>query len=115
MSYFKTSEFTCKCCGKTIVSGYLIHLLNNIREAFGKPIVVNSGYRCKKHNKKVGSKDNSAHRRGTAADIKCDNSIDRFKIIRLAYEVGFKRMGLEGRFLHLDVDTELPQNVFWTY
>ena len=78
-------------------------------------MIVNSGYRCKKHNEKVGSKENSAHRRGTAADIKCTNSIDRFKIIKLAYEAGFKRMGLEGNFIHLDVDEELSQYVFWLY
>lgn len=115
MSYFKTDEFKCSCCNKVIVSGWLIHLLNKVRGTYGKPMIVNSGYRCKKHNKKVGGKDNSAHRRGTAADIKCTNSVDRFKIIELAYEAGFKRLGLEGSFIHLDVDEELPQHVFWVY
>jgi len=115
MSYFKTDEFKCPCCDKVKVSGWLIHLLNKVRESFGKPMVINSGYRCKKHNGKVGGKENSAHRRGTAADIKCTNSIDRFLIIKYALEAGYKRIGVSKDFIHLDVDEELPRNVFWVY
>ncbi len=113
MSYFKDTEFKCKCCSKIIVSAWLVHLLNKVRDIYGKPMIVNSGYRCKKHNEKVGGKENSAHRRGTAADIKCTNSHDRFIIIKLAYEVGFKRLKPYSTFIHLDVDEELPQEVLW--
>lgn len=113
MSYFKDSEFKCPCCGKVIISAWLIHLLNKIREAYGKPIHVNSGYRCKKYNKKVGGKPNSAHRRGTAADIKCTNSTMRYLIIKYALEAGFKRIGVYDTFIHLDVDVELPSEVLW--
>ena len=115
MSYFKESEFKCPCCGKVIVSAWLIHLLNRIREALGLPMIVSSGYRCKKHNKKVGGKKNSAHRRGTAADIKCTNSAIRYLIIKYALEVGFKRIGVSSDFIHLDVDGELPPEVLWVY
>lgn len=114
MSYFKTDEFTCPCCGKVIVSGYLIHKLNNMREAFGKPIYVNSGYRCKERNIDVGGSLNSAHCRGTAADIKCDNSTDRYILVRLALELGFDRIGVYETWIHLDVDEELPKPRLWT-
>lgn len=36
----------------------------------GKPIMVNSAYRCKQVNDAVGSKDSSQHRIGCAADIR---------------------------------------------
>jgi len=36
----------------------------------GKPIMVNSGFRCKLVNDSVGSKDTSQHRLGCAADIR---------------------------------------------
>jgi zinc D-Ala-D-Ala carboxypeptidase len=36
----------------------------------GKPIIVNSAYRCKLVNDAVGSKDTSQHLRGCAADIR---------------------------------------------
>lgn len=115
MSYFKSDEFKCPCCGEVTVSGYLIHLLNKIRESLGKPMHVNSGYRCKKHNKKVGGKPSSAHRRGTAADIKCTNSAMRYLIVKYALEAGFKRIGVGDGFVHLDVDSELPLEVLWIY
>jgi hypothetical protein len=36
----------------------------------GKPIMVNSAFRCKQVNDAVGSKDSSQHRTGCAADIR---------------------------------------------
>jgi uncharacterized protein YcbK (DUF882 family) len=115
MSYFKELEFKCPDCGKVIVSAWLIHLLNRVREAYEKPMIVNSGYRCEKYNKKIGGKENSAHRRGTAADIKCTNSADRYLMLLLAYEAGFRRIGVGSDFIHLDVDESLPQKVLWVY
>lgn len=45
------------------------NVLEPARERLGKPIVVNSGYRCQVHNKTVGGVANSQHMRGEAADI----------------------------------------------
>lgn len=45
------------------------NVLDPIREAYKKPIIVNSGYRCIELNRAVGSKDNSQHILGLAADI----------------------------------------------
>jgi zinc D-Ala-D-Ala carboxypeptidase len=39
----------------------------------GKPIMVNSAFRCKAVNDAVGSKDTSQHRIGCAADIRVPN------------------------------------------
>ena len=44
-------------------------LLDPIREAWGEPIVVSSGYRCKELNALVGGVKNSHHLLGCAADI----------------------------------------------
>lgn len=44
-------------------------VLQPIREAWGKPIVVSSGYRCPKLNKSVGGVNTSQHAFGSAADI----------------------------------------------
>lgn len=48
---------------------YLIERLDNIREKWGSPIIVTSGYRPEKLNKAVGGSRTSAHRIGMAADI----------------------------------------------
>jgi hypothetical protein len=49
----------------------LAELLEGVKEALGgKPVMVNSGFRCKAVNDSVGSKDTSQHRLGCAADIR---------------------------------------------
>ena len=45
------------------------NVLDPLREAYGKPIRVTSGYRCAKLNKIVGGAARSAHMYGYAADI----------------------------------------------
>ncbi len=45
------------------------HVLDPLREAWGGPIRVNSGYRCPQLNKAVGGTPGSQHQRGEAADI----------------------------------------------
>lgn len=44
-------------------------VLDPLRKAWGKPILVNSGYRCPALNNAVGGKPSSQHLRGEAADI----------------------------------------------
>ena len=45
------------------------NVLDPLRKAYGKPIVVSSGYRCEALNKAVGGSKTSDHMNGRAADI----------------------------------------------
>ena len=77
MKWFKEKEFACKCCGqlpplaRENVKAVVCEVLDPVREKLAMPIVVNSGYRCEKHNKDVGGVRNSQHLRGEAADVTC--------------------------------------------
>lgn len=56
-------------------------ILDPLREWYGKPIRVNSGYRCKALNKAVGSKaKNSQHLYGEAADITAGSKEENEKL-----------------------------------
>lgn len=44
-------------------------VLQPLRVAYNKPIIVTSGFRCAELNKLLGGKPNSQHLRGQAADI----------------------------------------------
>ena len=44
-------------------------VLEPLRQHFGQPIVINSGYRCPALNRAVGGARNSYHLQGRAADI----------------------------------------------
>ena len=47
----------------------LIAVLDSLREEWGKPIYVTSGFRCPDLNKAVGGVNTSAHLTGNAADL----------------------------------------------
>ena len=47
-----------------------VEILQVIRDEYGKPIIVTSGFRCDKLNKAVGGAKNSQHTKGEAADIR---------------------------------------------
>lgn len=44
--------------------------LNYLRQLYGSPIIINSGYRDDGHNKRVGGVLNSQHKEGIAFDIR---------------------------------------------
>ena len=46
------------------------NVLNPLREKFGKPILITSGFRSPELNKSVGGKPTSQHTKGEAVDIK---------------------------------------------
>ena len=50
-------------------------VLDPLREAWGAPIIVNSGYRCPELNKAVGGAKASYHMQGMAADIRPKNGL----------------------------------------
>ncbi len=68
----------------------LTKLINNVlqplRDAYKKPIVVNSGYRCPDLNKAVGGVKTSQHLVGQAADIRSvsDSKTDNKELFDLA-------------------------------
>lgn len=60
------------------------NILDPLREAWGKPVTVNSGYRCPALNRAVGGSRTSHHLRGMAADITTGNKADNRRLFQLA-------------------------------
>ena len=68
---FKVREFRCKDGTDTVmVDETLTVVLQCIREHFGKPVTITSGYRTPAHNAAVGGAKSSQHLLGRAADIR---------------------------------------------
>lgn len=63
------------------------NVLDPLREAYGKPIYVNSGYRCPALNKAVGGVNTSEHQSGRAADIDTHDYNENKKLFELAQEL----------------------------
>lgn len=114
---FKSTEFDCHgkgCCSETLVDQKLVEYAQKIRDHFGKPVNVSSGYRCLTHNRSIGSGDGSQHVKGGAADIYI-NGVAPIEIARYAENLGIKGIGLyeteaDGYFVHIDVRTS---KAFW--
>ena len=68
---FTVAEFACKDGSDPVfVDSSLAALLQKIRDHFGRPVVITSGYRTVAHNKSVGGAAYSQHLYGRAADIR---------------------------------------------
>lgn len=71
---------------KANLTALVANILDPLREAYGKPIVVSSGYRCAKLNRAVGGVARSQHITGQAADIQSvsKSKADHKKLFELA-------------------------------
>ena len=79
-------------------------VLDPLREAYGKPIRVNSGYRCPRLNTLVGGSLNSQHMRGEAADIQpvIGNESDLDELAQILIANGkFDQLILYPTFIHV--------------
>ncbi len=74
-------------------------VLQPLRDSWGKPMHINSGYRCPDLNKAVGGQPTSQHVKGEAADIASDNPVE---LARLAVrmKLPFDQMILYPTFVH---------------
>ncbi len=120
LKHFKLDEFKCPCCGENKMDRQFLLILDEIRDYAGIPFIITSGYRCKKHNKEIGGKPNSAHLNGLAADIKCTISYNRAiivnSIVHFVHKIGIPlRIGIAINFIHFDIDKEKPNPVIWVY
>lgn len=54
----------------------VMYILDLVRTYIGKPILINSGYRCEKLNEMVGGVQKSMHTKGLAADFRTEKKED---------------------------------------
>lgn len=130
--YFSKDEFLCSCCGEALMVHEFVRKLDAIRLAYGKPLRVNSGYRCPTHNNNISSTGlTGPHTTGRAVDF----GVARADVHRLLGAIhrtaatvgdvdntyfmtgfGFNQKGpTESRFIHLDDLIDGPRPNVWTY
>ena len=82
------------------VKALVDNVLQPLRDAWGKPLHINSGYRSMKLNEAVGGVPTSQHIMGQAADVRCS---DPLALARLVKKLGleFDQMILYPTFVHL--------------
>ena len=102
--HFHLREFECPCCRCVMLAPRLLCRLEVLRELWGKPIVVTSGYRCTEHNVWVKGSPKSLHMRGQAADIVVPFE-EQEAVVAMARNADFSSVIPYGKrnFIHLGV------------
>lgn len=115
--FFKYSEFNSPDLENSglNMNTLFLYKLEKARIHSKIPYIIISGYRTKKHNKKIKGVYNSSHLKGLASDIKYNNTRECFTIINSLLHVGFTRIGVNRSSIHVDDDNTKPKKVFWTY
>lgn len=113
--YFKIDEFKCKCCGKLpkgMPPDELVDVLVEIREHFGKPLIIRSPYRCPENNKRNQGASRSRHLVGDAVDfiVKEIPTKEVFRHVLQTYNdkpyglaISINPYNEFGGFIHLDI------------
>ena len=101
--HFKLSEFQSPDTKEVKVDEKLIERLEKLRKRIGQPLVINSGYRTKEHNKSVGGADDSLHLPGKAADMAKVKGLTIDEMAVLAQKMGFDGIGKYNWGIHADV------------
>lgn len=102
MKYFTIPELTASAKARALgidntpppgvkikLSTLVNNLLDPIREKWGGPITVNSGYRCPELNNRVGGVPTSQHVRGEAADITVGSPAKNNQLFKMIVDGGF--------------------------
>lgn len=119
--YFNTSTDSkllcpCGCDAPDWVIKNLIQVCtqaDKIRERLGRPVSVNSGYRCKAYNKKIGGALLSQHCKGTALDLNVNfNAGWALAIWNQAKQIpGIGGVGIYDTFCHIDTRPRLLNRI----
>ena len=121
MKHFTQAELACKHCGVFNLHSGFGEELDALREAFGQPMVVRSGCRCKEHNDRPAAEggagghplslhicDHPAHadkgqQGALAIDIATPDGPYRGRLFTIAWTRGWSvGWNAKLRFLHLD-------------
>jgi zinc D-Ala-D-Ala carboxypeptidase len=114
---FTKAEFECRHTGQCHMKPEFMAKLQALRNEYGKPMTITSGYRHWTHPVEARKGHTTGeHTKGACADIACSNGGDRFTLVRLALKHGFTRIGIAKNFVHLGIGAPgLPNNVIWDY
>lgn len=115
--YFTEEDFE-RCapsCRMSDMDRDFMLMLDKARHLSGVPFRLNSAYRSKAWELAKGRSGNSAHCKGKAVDIRCLSEEERYKIIHSLLLVGFTRIGINGRYIHVDNDSLKRPFVVWMY
>lgn len=117
--WFSESEFqSCTpSCSLQDMDQSFMDDLDWVREDAGIPLVITCGHRSSEWDRVRGRSGTGAHtmKPCPTVDIRCNTSINRYKIVRSLIRRGFTRIGIAKTFIHADKSKKHSQGVTWLY
>ena len=122
--FFKATEFI----ESQKLRPEMIHALDDLRFRFGRSLIVTSSYREPAQNAQVGGVTRSAHTLAadgfySGVDLTTQGALARINkkvpgyemwtLFIIARELGFRRIGIYPKHLHLDLEPDLPSPALW--
>ncbi len=102
--HFTVEEMRCPCCHVCNMDHEFMECLEKVRNVFGRPLRINSGYRCQKHNDTLpDSSPKSNHIKGKAADISWDefDAAQKYHLLYVSM-LYLHGIGIGKSYLHVD-------------
>ncbi len=124
--YFSEDELKCKETGECNMNQEFVDKLNLLRDSFGKPLMISSGFRSTEHSveKRKANPLGSPHPSGRAVDLLLHGK-DAFDFLHLVMQsrlmtgIGFSQKGNRvSRFIHIDdleQNQSRPRPHIWSY
>ncbi len=113
-AHFTDEEFICRHCGKSGVKLELVEALEALRGHLGRPIIINSGYRCPAHPVEAAKLEPGYHTKGIAADLRVPGMTPR-EVYAVALTMPqFKGFGVDDENGYIHLDTR-PKMARWCY
>jgi zinc D-Ala-D-Ala carboxypeptidase len=112
LRYFKVSDFDCQETGENKMQKDFLLKLDELRHVCGFPFIITSGYRSTNHSIEAEKSKPGMHSQGIAADILVTSAADRFELIKQAILLGFKGIGVQKTFIHVDTRKD---GTLWPY
>lgn len=102
-------------CSQEDLNPILVVRLQYLESLLRFKLTYTSAYRTQGYERSKGRKGDSAHCKGLAVDISTIDSHVRFKVVQAALQVGFTRIGIGKRFVHLDIDETKAHPIIFHY
>jgi uncharacterized protein YcbK (DUF882 family) len=116
---FSAAEFACRHTGDCRMRVEFMDALQRVRDLYGAPMIITSGYRHRSHPVEARKATPGEHTLGMAADVAVSGA-DAVLLLHIALDMGFERIGVQqhgaARFLHLGLGGPgLPSPMIWSY
>lgn len=116
---FSEAEMRCRQTGECGMHPDHMARLQRVRDEFGKPMPVTSGYRSPRHSIEAAKSAPGVHTTGRATDVGVCGA-DALELVGIAIKHGFTGIGVNqrggSRFIHLDdAPSGFPRPMIWSY